>query len=182
MYTKTLSKRKETTMSNFKMGLSENDVKKSWTSWNAFKKECGNSYIYVRRTSSVFDEHYYHTHITIEEGQITKAYKTKHNYDFSAFDKFEAKLKGETSVEKEDKEENHSVEKIPLTDKEMSLLKTLDEIYDFVKKLPKVSAQKNYISFRIDNRGLITCAGYAPKGCTDDCFRGYSISSITSLK
>ena len=121
------------------------------------------------------DDFYYETQITVEKGKVTNAYKAKYmrGYYFSAF---EMRLRGEEVPERQ------PIEEVPLSDEQIHSLTNLDVVYQFIKKLPNISPKKNYISFRIDSRGLILRAGYALKGCADDCFRGYHIKSLTPLE
>ncbi len=59
---------------------------------------------------------------------------------------------------------------------------TLDQVYTTAKKdWLSVDPKKNDISFETNNNGMISSAGYVPKGCVDDCFFGINISSITAL-
>lgn len=59
--------------------------------------------------------------------------------------------------------------------------RTLDEVYQLAKEdwLKKRSDADTY--FEAGNNGLLSSAGYVPKGCQDDCFRGISITKIEAL-
>ncbi|OJJ15543.1 hypothetical protein BKI52_37290 [marine bacterium AO1-C] len=157
---------------------SKNDIKNCLASWETFKKMCGNSYVYVKKTGSVLDNFYYKTLVIVEKGNVTKGYQTKHMRNYYPAE-FEMGLGGR---EKENDAKVQQIEEIPLSSEEISSLTTLDIVYSFIKKLPKISYRRNYITFITDNRDLVIHAGYSSKSCVDDCFRGYYISSLTPLK
>jgi len=160
-------------------GPSKDDIKKCLDSWQRFKEECNNSYVYIEKTGSVTKDFYYETQITVEKGKVTKAYKTKRMRDSSEFEKY---LKKEDRRKRDPITEPLPDKQIRLSDEQTRSLTNLDMVYQFIEKLPNISSQKNYIIFWVDNRGLVICAGFSPKGCVDNCFKGHDITSLTPLK
>ncbi|RWY54329.1 hypothetical protein [Mucilaginibacter gilvus] len=61
-------------------------------------------------------------------------------------------------------------------------LLTLDQVYTKAQNVwLKVDDTKNDVYFDAKNNGLISFAGYVPKGCVDDCFTGIMITEISKL-
>ncbi|OJJ15542.1 hypothetical protein BKI52_37285 [marine bacterium AO1-C] len=150
-------------------------IKKSLSSWKAFKKDCANNYTYEKKEYYNFGRHYKKIYTTVENGKVVEAYETKHRFIVDSFSKFDVKKIANNT-------RDDLVEKRSLTTGEISKLKTLDEIYIFAKKLMRVSSRANDIFFEVNKEGLIAEAGFSPRDCVDSCFRGYHINSITPLK
>ncbi|WP_184549138.1 hypothetical protein [Mucilaginibacter sp. FT3.2] len=59
---------------------------------------------------------------------------------------------------------------------------TVDDIYLKARtEWLNVDAKSNDIIFEAKNNGLISSCGYIPHNCADDCFRGITITAITTL-
>jgi PKD repeat protein len=59
---------------------------------------------------------------------------------------------------------------------------TMDDIYLKARtEWLKVDAKANDIIFEAKNNGIISDCGYVPNNCADDCFRGITITAVTTL-
>jgi hypothetical protein len=144
------------------------EFNKSYNVWKDFKASSHNSYSYGVVTSS-WVGYNSETVITVQNGQVVgrdfiRTFST-HNGSGWKIDTVQAWK--ETGAQ--------------LGTHEGASLSTLDEIYQEAKNnwLKKRDDADTY--FEAKNNGMISTAGYVPKGCADDCFRGISINKITPL-
>ncbi|OJJ15541.1 hypothetical protein BKI52_37280 [marine bacterium AO1-C] len=130
--------------------------------WETLKKEYKNCYTYVTSATSGLGGFTVRTYVTVKKGKVAKAYRiTQYTNKKSAREEKKKKL----------------------SKQERSKLKNLDEIYAFaMDELAKQSPKQNSITFKVAGNGVILRAGYTPKNCMDDCFRGYKIDEIKRLK
>ena len=132
----------------------------SKTKWEALKKEYKNCYTYVTSATSVLGGFTVRTYITVKRGKITKAHRVT---------QYKKRVVGERRKK--------------LSREERKKLKNLDEIYAFAtEELTKKSPKNNYIAFKVAENGIISKAGYTPRNCMDDCFKGFAIDEVKRLK
>jgi len=62
-----------------------------------------------------------------------------------------------------------------------SRVQTLDEVYETARTVWLKKRDDAEIYFEVKNDGLISSAGFVPKGCMDDCFSGIYIRSIGAI-
>lgn len=149
----------------------ENEFTKSEKTFHQFKRQNNNSYKFVLYNSS-WTNTGFETTIYVQNGKVVRK-------DFLA-------TQGEW---KNDKWNYTVLEEYTETEPNINThvsgprAITLDEIYAIAKNdLLTVDKKSNTIYFEAKNNGMISSVGYFPIGCQDDCFRGYSISSIEPLK
>lgn len=141
----------QTSSSNLKKKIAASKVL-----WQKLKKQWGNSYTYVTEFSSSEGAFTIRKYITVKNGQVVQATET-----FTRFEK------------------NAKTKRQKLTGKALAKLGTMDDVYKFAEEeLIKKSPKKNYITFTTFKNGLISAAGYFPKMCADDCYKGYTLDSI----
>lgn len=146
-----------------------NKVDASNQKWVAFKNNSDNSYTYTAYNSSVFGS-YTETKFTIKNGKITAREYLSGYY----------KSPGDSLTVIRTWSENESTLNVH-SDVGHELL-TLDEVYNKAKTVwLKADPAKNDIYFEAANEGMISEAGYVPKGCQDDCFNGIHIKNISRL-
>lgn len=155
----------------------------SLAKFEAGKKQHGNSYTFSIKYAS-FTGAYTETTFVVQSGQVAeRRYKTGHYHR----EKWEhAKEWVERGAEVgSHKDEGERVQ-------------TMDEVYKSAKSYAEGAdeneAEKkdgkaaendnkpiidpNDYYFSVGKNGLIDTAGYRPRGCMDDCFRGYHISAF----
>jgi hypothetical protein len=142
----------------------ENEFDKSFTKWESFKANSGNSYSYVVYSSSWAGASW-QTEITVTKGEVTqRSFKM-----ISAQRLGEIPLAEREWVETKSEINSHSTGATPLT---------LDQVYEKAST-DWLSKRKNVTTyFETENNGLISTCGYVEEGCQDDCFVGIHISSI----
>ena len=137
----------------------------SYSAWLSFKKSSGNSYSYITYYGS-WTGSYAESKITVQSGRVIAR-------DFL--------LTRTTAV-------RDSVVTLARWAESGSTLNThtdgfemltLDQVYARAKnEWLKVDKVKNEVIFQANNNGLISLAGYVPKGCQDDCLTGIHIKDI----
>lgn len=145
----------------------ENEFTKSEKAFEKFKQQNNNSYkfvLYIGSWTNFTSE----TTIYVQNGKVVKR-------DYTA----------RQGVWQNDKWNYTTLEEYSETESNINThvngpkAVTLDEIYTKAKnELLKVNSKENKIFLETENNGMISSVGYVPNGCQDDCFRGYSISSI----
>ena len=148
----------------------QSDFEKSLNAFRSFKRECNDTYQY-KVTGSTWVGVSWHTVITVKEGKvIQRAFK----YDYIR-DEFLENMKEEQEwVENEDEICSH--ENYPA-----AAAINMDEVYDLAKNKWLQKKEHTELFFETDNHGMISLCGYRDVRCTDDCFRGISIESITPV-
>lgn len=145
-------------------------VDASYNKWVAFRNQNNNSYSYIAYGGSIFGSHI-ETKITVTNGKVTAREFIAGVYKPNTAD-LEVK---ETWTENATSLNTHQNSAAFYTI-------TLDEVYVRAKSTwLKVDAKQNDIYFEAANDGMISSAGYVPKGCQDDCFDGVSIKDIKKL-
>lgn len=141
----------------------------SYAQWLSFKSTSHNSYTYVAHGGSVFG-YYAQTKFTVQNGKITGR-----EYLSGSFKPNTDSLKINKSwVENSTSLNSHGTEGHELL--------TLDEVYAKAKTVwLKANSKENDVYFESGNNGMISSAGYVPKGCMDDCFTGINIKNIQPL-
>ncbi|MEX8546990.1 MAG: hypothetical protein V5804_05250 [Mucilaginibacter sp.] len=145
------------------------DYDRSYSAWSNFKNSSNNSYSYTEYSGSIFGG-YHETKITVKSGTVTSreflsgVYKPNSNVLTIT----------KTWIENAGSLNTHGNEGFDLL--------TLDQVYDKAKTVwLKADKKQNDIYFENKNNGLISSAGFVPKGCQDDCFNGVSIKNINPL-
>lgn len=143
---------------------------KSYTAWLDFKSSSHNSYTYTANSGSVFGGYYVETKFTVKDGTITMREFQSGNYKPNTNDLIITK----TWTENSSSLNTHGNEGHELL--------TLDQIYNKAKTVwLKADPKQNDVYFESKNNGLISLAGFVPKGCQDDCFNGIIIKNINAL-
>jgi hypothetical protein len=144
----------------------------SYNAWLAFKQTVNNSYTYTIVTAYVESAiNLTELKTTVKNGQITARDYTEYAYAF------------QNAAKKVIMNQWHEQGVTLNTHPEVGEPMTLDDIYLKAKNSwLNADPVKNDIYFETRNSGLISQAGYYPKGCQDNCFIGIQqLSSITSL-
>nr|WP_294950558.1 hypothetical protein [uncultured Mucilaginibacter sp.] len=137
----------------------------SYSAWLSFKKSSGNSYSYVTYYGS-WTGSYAESKITVQKGKVVAR-----NFLFMR----PAAVQGGTDTLKNWSESGSTLNSH--TDGFEGL--TLDEVYLKARnEWLKVDKAKNDIFFQANNNGLISLAGYVPKGCQDDCLIGIHVKDV----
>ncbi len=145
------------------------DYDKSYSAWLNFKSSSNNSYTYTEYSGSVFGS-YIETKITVQNGAITTREFVSGNYKPNSNVLITTKI----WTENPGSLNSHGNEGFELL--------TLDQVYSKAKTVwLKADEKQNDIYFEYKNNGLISLAGFVPKGCQDDCFNGVSIKNINPL-
>ncbi|MFD0794046.1 hypothetical protein ACFQZX_10490 [Mucilaginibacter litoreus] len=145
----------------------------SFEKWQAFKKQSNNSYSYTAYRAYAFFAERTETKITVKNGKVVQREFTMWSNQATGGGTPPSVV--ETWMENEDSLNTHDQLRAAET-------LTLDEIYAKAKKQwLNVSKKDNDVSFRTDNDGIISSAGYVSKGCQDDCFTGISIKDLKKL-
>ena len=156
-------------LSACKKDVVTSDYDKSYVAWSNFKNSSNNSYAYTEHSGSVFGS-YTETKITVKSGIITTREFVSGNY------------KPNTNVLIITKTWTENVGSLNTHGNEGFELLTLDQVYNKAKTVwLKADPKQNNIYFEYKNNGLISSAGFVPKGCQDDCFNGVSIKDINPL-
>lgn len=146
------------------------DYDKSYAAWLSFKSSLHNSYTYIAYSGSVFGGHYVETKFTVKNGTITMREFQSGNYKPNTNDLIITK----TWTENGSSLNTHGNEAHDLL--------TLDQVYAKAKTVwLKADPKQNDVYFESKNNGLISLAGFVPKGCQDDCFNGITIKNINPL-
>ena len=148
-----------------------NDFDNSYKKWVAFKQQSNNSYSYTAHRAYAFMGDRTETKITVKNGKITEreftAWTNQPNSNVPVI--------AETWIENEASLNSHNQPRA-------AEILTLDQVYAKAKSVwLKANKKDNDVYFEVKNDGLISSAGYVPKGCQDDCFTGISIKEIISL-
>ncbi len=145
------------------------DYDRSYAAWSNFKKSSNNSYTYTEYSSSVFGG-YMETKITVKSGKIIRRGFSSGYYQPNS---------SSLTIIKNWTEDASSLN---THGNEGFELLTLDEVYVKAKTFwLKADSKQNDIYFENKNNGLMSSAGFVPKGCQDDCFNGVSIKNINPL-
>ncbi len=157
-------------LSGCKKDAVTSDYDKSYAAWLNFKSSSHNSYTYTSYSGSVFGGYYVETKFTVQNGTITMREFQSGNYKPNTHDLIITK----TWIENSSSLNTHGNEGHELL--------TLDQIYSKAKTFwLKAGPKQNDIYFELKNNGLISLAGFVPKGCQDDCFNGINIKNINLL-
>jgi hypothetical protein len=137
----------------------------SYSAWLSFKKSSNNSYSYVTYYGS-WTGTYAESKITIQNGKLVAR-------DF--FFIRPTVVPNVVDTLKKWAERGSTLN--THTDGFEGL--TLDQVYAKAKnEWLKVNKAENDIIFQANNNGLISLAGYVPKGCQDDCLTGIHVKDI----
>lgn len=144
------------------------DFEKSYAAWQGFKSSWNNSYEYSVVTQS-FSGYKTETILTVKEGQVIRR-------------AFLGKYADGSGPVVSRPEERWTEELIELGSHQGgAALLTLDEVYARVKQQWLSKDKDVKMHFQVSNQGMISTAGYTPKGCMDDCFAGIKIGFIRKL-
>nr|WP_067062472.1 hypothetical protein [Mucilaginibacter sp. L294] len=147
------------------------DFDNSYKKLTAFKSESNNSYSYIAYRFYTFMGDRTETKITVKNGKVTAR-------EFTAWTNgpnSTVLIIAQTWLENEASLNNHNQPRA-------AEVLTLDQVYAKAKSVwLKADKKENNVYFEVKNNGLISSAGYIPKGCQDDCFTGISIKEIISL-
>lgn len=137
----------------------------SYSAWQSFKKSSSNSYSYVTYNGS-WTGLYAESKITVQNGKvIARDFLQGHYLQNTA-----TLIVDTTWAENAATLNTHEYGFEALT---------LDQVYTKAKtEWLNVSKEDNYISFEAANNGIVSSAGFVPKGCQDDCFNGINIKDI----
>ncbi|OJJ15540.1 hypothetical protein BKI52_37275 [marine bacterium AO1-C] len=136
-------------------------IAKSKAIWTKQKKQWNDSYLYVNTFTSGEGGFTTKTYVTVKNGKVASAYR-----QVTSFQEGEKVTKGKESI----------------TGEKLKQVRTLDEIYTFASTtVAKKSPKDNYITFKVFDNGVLSAAGYFPKLCADDCYRGYTLEKISPL-
>jgi hypothetical protein len=145
----------------------------SLQTWQTFKTSTNNSYRYATKSVSVFglsDS----TAITVVNGKVT-------NRDYVRF-RLEYKTINTPPTKTITLQWNETAVDLGSHHNQGFNVYTMDEVYTTTKNVwLAVDKKDNILYFETKNNGLISLAGYRPKGCEDDCFVGITITSVTKL-
>ncbi|WEK38397.1 MAG: hypothetical protein P0Y53_12900 [Candidatus Pseudobacter hemicellulosilyticus] len=145
----------------------ENELEKSEKVWLTFKEASGNSYSYLV-TNLTWTGTETETLITIENGVATARSYVERQRQTPP----DPPVTIQEWTEDTTSLYSHRLGPLPLT---------LDEVYAVAKNEFLKNRLHVKFSFRADNNGMISSAGYVPDNCMDDCFTGIRISSIERL-
>jgi len=141
------------------------DYDKCYTKWLEFKAVSNNSYSYIAYSSLAFGNRS-ETKLTIQNGKII------------ARDYVASRYKPGTSQTEVFKSWAESGATLNTHSDGYELL-TLDQVYSKAKtEWLQADKKGNDIYFEAKNNGMLSSAGYVPKGCMDDCFTGINIKEI----
>lgn len=156
-------------LANCKKDAFKSDYDKSFSAWSDFKNSSHNAYSYVAYSTSVFGR-YTETKITVQKGSITSRAFLSGFYTPNT----NTLITTKTWTEDASSLNMHGSEGFELL--------TLDQVYQKAKTVwLKADPKQNDIYVEYKNNGLISSAGFVPKGCQDDCFNGVSIKNINPL-
>ncbi len=142
----------------------ENEFDQSFSRWETFKKNVGNSYSYVVYNSSWVGASW-QTEITVTNGKVTqRSFKMISAQGLGNIPQAEREW-----VENDDKINSHTTGAVSLT---------LDQVYEKAKTEWLIKRDNVTTYFEANNNGLLSSCGYVEDGCQDDCFVGIHISSI----
>ncbi len=142
---------------------------KSYDKWLLFKNSSHNSYTYTVDHGSVFGG-YSATVFIIKNGLIVSR-------KFST-----GRFKPDTDSLIVQKTWTEDANSLNTHGTEGDDLLTLDDIYNKTKTVwLRADESQNDIYFETRNDGLISLAGFVPKGCQDDCLNGITIKNINPM-
>ncbi|PPL02206.1 hypothetical protein [Parapedobacter indicus] len=179
----------------------EDEFNRSYETWLDFKASSDDSYRYVV-TGASWAGSAWETTITVEKGMVTKR-----DFLYTRFNDVWMPESGWTLTEVDEilvafekmAHELSEQEKISIlddlqwseTEEELDAEAhasspagapiTLDDIYDTARNVWLKSRSDASVSFKADNNGILSSAGFVPKNCMDDCFSGIYIRSIEAL-
>ncbi|MBD1392088.1 hypothetical protein [Mucilaginibacter glaciei] len=141
----------------------------SYQSWQAFKKKSNSSYSYTAYNGSIFGGHA-ETIFTIKNDKIISRKYIAGSYKPNT----DSLIISTTWTEDAATLNTHNNAGHELL--------TLDQVYNKAEtEWFRVDPKENDIYFEAANAGLISTAGYVPKGCQDDCLTGIHIKDIKAL-
>ena len=141
--------------------------------WVAFRNTNHNNYTYTAYYFSIVGNQSAETKFTIRAGKITNRSFLYIKYLGSA---------ANPNLRDTVKNWQETANTLNTHGTEAHELLTLDQIYSTAKNVwLKADPAKNDIYFEANNDGLISSAGYVPKGCQDDCLTGIYIKDIKAL-
>ncbi|GGE22196.1 MULTISPECIES: hypothetical protein [Sphingobacterium] len=177
------------------------EYESSLKAFKSFKAQNNNSYRYVVSGDS-YAGFSWETTITVKNGTVVKR-----EYQYLVFNRFEKPANGWTENDLDKiiadgpesyfealKEEGISfLDILSFTEENGKFTGqskyhsafstiTLDEIYERAKNKWLIKNDKVDVFFENNNNGMISLAGFWPKGCMDDCFSGVKIKLIEPLK
>lgn len=178
----------------------QNDFDKSYEAFQQFKKDNNNSYNYITYASS-WVGHAEEYKIEVINGTIeSRSYtyerigaiqKPEGGWTTAiAIDAFKNIGYTDDDIKRMSDEGILSPEKLQWKENKNELgtksqiknIWTLDQIYEKAKNEWLLKRKDAEVLFKQDNNGLISLAGFIPKGCQDDCFMGINIRSINLIK
>lgn len=150
--------KENTTKGDLTAKIAESKVK-----WLKLKQQWKDHYTYVTTFTSGEGGFTIKKFITVKSGEVVNAVEHLTKFDTS--------------------DEEKKTRKKTLSSEQISKLKTMDEIYAFAAEtVAKQSSKENHITFKLFSNGIIAAAGYTPRLCADDCYRGYTIEKISPEK
>jgi hypothetical protein len=158
-----LSCKKDVILTNFDTSLQ---------TWETFKTSANNSYSYTTKGGSIwgFEDS---TRITVVNGKVT-------NRDYVSY-KIQYQPNNQPPIKTASAQWNETTADLG-SHQYGFYVYTMDEVYNKAKSVwLAVDKKNNDLYFETKNNGLISLAGYRPKGCEDDCFNGVTITSVTKL-
>lgn len=143
------------------------DFNASFKAWKKFKSSVNNSYQYTVVSGS-WTGFGNETTIDVKNGKVIQRTYTATTMD------------GATGVKKIVEQWTEDLTTLNVHNNGAAAL-TLDEIYMKAETEWLVNIKNADTYLETKNQGMISMAGYVPKGCMDDCFTGITISSIRSI-
>lgn len=152
-------------LSACKKDAATTDYDRSYNAWQSFKQSAGNSYSYITYGGSVFGYHA-ESKITVQNGKVVARDFVSERYAQGTDSIIVIASWSETGSALNSHDNGFE-----------SL--TLDQVYAKAKsEWLNVSKKNNDVYFEAANNGMLSSAGYVPKGCQDDCFTGIRIKEI----
>jgi len=131
--------------------------------WKKFKKQWNNNYRYVNISKAYTKgEVTIRTYVTVKSGKVVSAYQQM--------------ISLEEGAEMTKPKQN-------ITGEKLRQIKTMDEIYTFAAtSVAKKLLKDNQVTFKVFSNGLLLAAGYSPKSCLYQCYKGYMLEEVSPLK
>lgn len=149
--------------------ISLTDYNKSYNAWLKYKNNAGNSYTYTNSWGS-WAGFGAELKTNVQNGVVISRDYFSYRYD--------QVTKSNTTLKQWHEDAAH----INTHPDDVADALTLDAVYAKAKNYwLKADTKTNDVYFEAKNSGLISSAGFVPKGCQDDCFNGITITSITTL-
>lgn len=179
-----------------------NEFDRSFDKWQAFKKSSNNSYKYTL-TGYSWIASSWQTTLTVKEGKVVardfyyKIYEGILRPESGWSTKEVDQILKNRKTTKEDFFKETGIDFLetlqwieksgelgtkPTHYSSASPLYTLDDIYEKAKSDWLKYRENASITFKTENKGMISAVGYGMKGCMDDCFNGVWIESIEAIK